>query len=197
MADDEYRVFIIDDDSSVRTGLSRLLRSAGYSTEVFATAAEYLQREEYDGTACLILDVMMPGVTGPMLQKQLIERGDDFPIIFLTAHGSLASCVQVIKRGGANYFQKPVDDAVLVEAVDKALTRHRSTRNNRPSRVDGKQTVQILTSRELAILRLILDGSSNRQIADYFQLSNDSVMDCRQKIRQKTGNWPVADRNSV
>jgi len=93
MADDKYQVFIVDDDCSVRNGLSRLLRSAGYTTEVFASAEDCLEHRKLDDADCLIADVMMPGING-------------------------------IKRGGANFPQKPVDESILLDALKQALTHH-------------------------------------------------------------------------
>ncbi len=89
----------------MRTSLSRLLHSAGYATEVFSSATEYLQRQDYDGIACLILDVMMPGITGPGLYRRLIEKGSDLPVIFISAHGDLSTGVQAIKLGAEDFLQ--------------------------------------------------------------------------------------------
>jgi len=124
MADDKYQVFIVDDDCSVRNGLSRLLRSAGYTTEVFASAEDCLEHRKLDDADCLIVDVMMPGINGPEMQKRLIERGNNVPVIFVTVDGDLPTCVQAIKRGGANFPQKPVDESILLDALKQALTHH-------------------------------------------------------------------------
>ncbi len=114
-------VFIVDDDSSVRIGLSRLLDSAGYATEVFGSAMEYLERPVYDGIACLILDVRMPEISGPQLYKRLVDEGIDLPTIFITAHGELPTGVEAMERGVVNVLQKPVDETILLDAVCGAL----------------------------------------------------------------------------
>jgi FixJ family two-component response regulator len=119
-------VFIVDDDSSVRIGLSRLLDSAGYATEVFGSAMEYLERPHYDGIACLILDVRMPGISGPKLYQRLVEEGIDLPTIFITAHGELSTGVEASERGVVKILQKPVDESVLLDAVSRALACHKS-----------------------------------------------------------------------
>jgi len=114
-------VFIVDDDSSVRIGLARLLDSAGYATEVFGSAMEYLERPHYDGIACLILDVRMPGISGPQLYERLVDEGIDLPTIFITAHGELSTGVEAMERGVVKVLQKPVDESILLDAVFGAL----------------------------------------------------------------------------
>lgn len=197
MVEDKHLVFIIDDDSSVRTSLSRLLHSAGYATEVFSSATEYLQRQDYDGISCLILDLMMPGIGGTGLYRRLIEKGSDLPVIFLSAHGDLSTGVQAMKLGAEDFLQKPVDESVLLGAVSKAMTRHQSVRKKRLKNIETKPAANALTPRELEILQLILGGSTNRQIADLVHITNTRVLACREKIKQKTGTWPVADENSI
>jgi FixJ family two-component response regulator len=118
-------VFIVDDDSSVRIGLSRLLDSAGYATEIFGSATEYLQRPLYSGIACLILDVKMPEISGPQLYKQLVDEGIDLPTIFITAHGKLSIGVEAMEPGAVDILQKPVDESILLDAVSRALARYR------------------------------------------------------------------------
>lgn len=131
MAENKHRVFIVDDDCSVRTSLSRLLGSAGYATEVFSSATEYLQRPVYDGMACLILDVMMPEISGPQLYQQLIEKGNDFPTIFVTGHNDHVTEIEAMKSGALDFLHKPVDELVLLEAVSRAMAQFRSAPDDR------------------------------------------------------------------
>ena len=116
--------FIVDDDSSVRIGLSRLLDSAGYATEVFGSAMEYLERPVYDGIACLILDVKIPEISGPELYKRLVEEGNELPTIFITAHGELSTGIEASERGVVKLLQKPVDESILLDAVSRSLARN-------------------------------------------------------------------------
>jgi len=197
MAKNRHQVFIVDDDSSVRCSLSRPLDSAGYATEVFSSATEYLQRQAYDGIACLILDVMMPDMSGPVLHKQLIEKGSDLPVIFLTAHGDLATGVQAIKRGAEDFLKKPVNESILLEAVSKALARYQSVRDDQLRNTRANASFASLTSRELEILRLILRGATNRHIADYFHISEKKVKSQRGAIMQKTGASSVAGQGWI
>ena len=125
MSDTPSRIFIIDDDSSVRTSLARLLGAAGYATEVFACAEDYLARERFDGIACIILDVRMPGSSGLELQDTLKGLESDLPILFLTGHGDIPMSVKAIKGGAVNFLAKPVDETVLLAAVRQALLVHK------------------------------------------------------------------------
>ena len=108
--------------------LARLLGSAGFETEVFASAEDYLVRERYHGIACLILDVRMPGRSGLQLQDTLSEQGSDLPILFLTGHGDIPLSVRAIKGGAVNFLTKPVDEAVLLSAIWQALALHKKDR---------------------------------------------------------------------
>ena len=184
MEDNKIRVFIVDDDRSVGTGLSRLLHSAGYETEVFISAADFLKRMPYHGLACLILDVRMPGISGTDLHKQLVENNINIPVIFLSAHGDLPMGIQAMKRGAEDFLQKPVDESVLLDAVSNALKK---------SGIKKSKSLAALTAREQEILQYILGGATNRQIADFFQLSEKTVKAHRGKIMQKTGSSSAAE----
>ncbi len=184
MEDNKIRVFIVDDDHTVGTGLSRLLHSAGYETEVFFSATDFLKRMPYHGMACLILDVRMPGISGTDLHKQLVENNINIPVIFLSAHGDLPMGIQAMKRGAEDFLQKPVDESVLLDAVNNALKK---------SSVKKSKSLAALTAREEEILQYILGGATNRQIADFFQLSEKTVKAHRGKIMQKTGSSSAAE----
>jgi len=193
MTEDKQRVFVVDDDRSVRSSLSRLLQSAGYETEVFSSATEFLQCQAYDGATCLILDVMMPGISGIALHRQLAKKGNDLPVIFLTGHGDLPMGVQAIKRGAEDFLQKPVDESILLEAVSKALTRYRSVSSEQLENNKLVSALDAMTPRELEILRLILGGATNGQIAGFFDISEKTVKTHRGKIMQKTGASSAAE----
>lgn len=121
MTEVTHMVFIVDDDSSVRIGLSRLLDSAGYATEIFGSATEYLERPLYKGIACLILDVKMPEMSGLQLYKQLVGEGTDLPTIFITTQTELLTELVAMERGTMKFLIKPVDESILLDAVNRAL----------------------------------------------------------------------------
>jgi len=124
MIADEATVFIVDDDSSVRRGLARLLRSAGYRVETFASAREFLEGDT-DRPGCLVLDVRMPGMTGLDLQETLVAAGRRIPIIFITGHGDIPMAVRTMKAGAVDFLAKPFEDRALLDAVELALAPDR------------------------------------------------------------------------
>src|SRR6266705_5952952 len=116
-------VCVVDDDQSVRRGLGRLLKSAGYVAETFSSAEDYLAREIFEGSICLVLDVRMPGLKGPALQEALEKRGACEQIIFITGHGDVPTATQAMKKGAVDFLTKPFDDDELILAVKRALER--------------------------------------------------------------------------
>ena len=125
MSDLERVVLVVDDDPSVRRGLDRLLRSAGYTVEAFASATELLDSGELGAAGCLILDVRLPGLNGLDLQETLAAGGNTVPIVFITGHGDAAMSLRAVKAGAIGFLQKPFDESALLEAVRDAFTRPR------------------------------------------------------------------------
>ena len=187
MSDTPSRVFIIDDDSSVRTSLARLLDAAGFATEVFACAEDYLASERFDGVACIILDVRMPGSSGLELQDTLKGLESDLPILFLTGHGDIPMSVKAIKGGAVNFLTKPVDEMVLLEAVRQALVVHKKKLKDNELTRKARASLATLTSRELEVMRYILSGVRNRQIATHLEITEKTVKAHRAKIMVKMG----------
>jgi FixJ family two-component response regulator len=185
MPDKSTRIFIIDDDSSVRTSLVRLLGAAGFETEVFASAEDYLARDRYDGIGCLILDVRMPGSSGLELQDIVNGLGSDLPILFLTGHGDIPLSVKAIKGGALNFLTKPVGDEVLLSAVRQALALHKKIRKGNELTEKARASLATLTSREHEVLRYILSGARNRQIASHLGITEKTVKAHRAKIMEK------------
>ena len=135
MTEPRALVVVVDDDASVRRGLERLLRSAGYAVETFASARAFLDRGDYGRASCLVLDVRMPGQSGLDLQNVLVTAGYDIPILFITGHGDVAMAVQAIKAGAVDFLAKPFDDGVFLEAVHQATTKPRQGRRSDSGRV--------------------------------------------------------------
>jgi FixJ family two-component response regulator len=123
MTDGAATVLVVDDDPSVRRGLERLLRSAGYRVETFESARAVLQRGDLDSGACLVLDVRMPGQSGLELHEVLRAGGHHIPVIFITGHGDIPMAVRAMKTGAVDFLPKPFDDEALLDAVRRALTR--------------------------------------------------------------------------
>ena len=121
------RVYLVDDDASVRTGVGRLLRLAGYQVEAFASAAEFLDRYR-DGAGCLIADVRMPDIDGFDLQDRLRVAGRDLPIVFITGHGDVPMAVRAIHGGAVDFLTKPFDEETLLAAIARAVATPRTGR---------------------------------------------------------------------
>jgi FixJ family two-component response regulator len=119
-------VFVVDDDHSVRRSLARLLRSAGYEAESFASAAEFLAHVRGDGSACALIDVRMPEVSGFDLFQQLQQGCPGLPVVFITGHGDVAMAERAMKAGATAFLVKPVDEGALLAAVERALSASRA-----------------------------------------------------------------------
>ncbi|MEJ2165090.1 MAG: response regulator [Desulfobacterales bacterium] len=128
MTETPTRVFIIDDDDSVRRGLKDLLQSLNYDVETFASAEQFLARKPFRCIGCIILDVRMPGLSGLDLQERLIQTEHSLPIVFITGHGDLPMGVDAMKKGAVDFLPKPFDDAQLITAVELALEKDRKAR---------------------------------------------------------------------
>jgi FixJ family two-component response regulator len=121
-------VYIVDDDLSVRRGLERLLRAAGYQAETFASAREFLDRAHFNGPRCLLLDVRMPQSGGFELLERLRALGQEIPVIFITGHGDIPMAVRAMKAGAVDFIPKPFDEEHLLEAIAQALARDQARR---------------------------------------------------------------------
>ena len=178
-------VFIVDDDPSVRKGLLWLVRSAGWRGEGFASAQEFLERPVFSGIGCLILDVRMPGMTGPELRDLMSARNIPLPVIFLTGHGDVPMSVDAMKKGAVDFLQKPVSDEALLQAIRRALERHAEAQLNRQEVERAQARVQRLTPREREVLEYVIGGSPNKQIAAVLQIAEATVKQHRGIVMHK------------
>ena len=187
------RVFVVDDDESVRKSLERLMRSARLPVETFASANEFLEREFSKEPCCLVLDVRMPGLTGPELQGELAQRQQAIPIVFLTAHGDVPMSVRAMKDGAVDFLPKPFEDQDLLTAVRRALERDTLTKGEQASRADLEQRVKTLTPREHEVFRWVITGMLNKQIAYELAASEKTVKVHRGRVMQKLRVGSVAE----
>ncbi len=130
--DERPRIFIVDDDEAFSRSLARLVGSAGFDAEQLG-AQEFLERDIYTGTSCLLLDVRMPGLTGPDLQRELLRRNNLMPIVFLTALGDTRTGIEAMKRGAVDFLLKPVDEESLFDAIERALDQDEQRKGKRPA----------------------------------------------------------------
>jgi FixJ family two-component response regulator len=186
-------VCVVDDDQSVRRSLRRLFKSAGHAAETFASAENYLARETFAGAICLVLDVRMPGLNGLGLQQALEERDACEEIVFITGHGDVAACRQALKRGAVDFLVKPFDADELIEAVKRALVRSRESLLARAERRQARVLIDKLTPREFEVLRFVIIGLLNKQIAAQLRTAEKTIKVHRGRVMQKLAVTSVPD----
>jgi FixJ family two-component response regulator len=186
-------VCLVDDDQSVRRALGRLFKSAGYAAEIFASAEDYLSREIFQGPICLVLDVRMPGLNGLGLQEALETRGAGEQIVFITGHGDVPTATQAMKNGAVDFLTKPFDDAELTEAAKRALERSQEQLRHRGERREARGRVDKLTPREFEVLRFVVMGLLNKQIAAELHTAEKTIKVHRGRVMQKLEVTSVPD----
>ena len=186
-------VCVVDDDQSVRRSLRRLFKSAGYAAETFASAEDYLAREIFEGPICLVLDVRMPGLNGLELQKTLESRGACEQIVFITGHNDVPTCTQAMKNGAVDFLMKPFDGGELIEAVKRALRRGAEYLRKRREKREARGRIDKLTPREFEVLRLVVMGLLNKQIAAEMDTAEKTIKVHRGRVMQKLGVTSVPD----
>ena len=186
-------VCVVDDDQSVRRGLRRLFKSAEYAAESFASAEDYLAREIFEGPICLVLDVRMPGLNGLELQKELESRGACEQIVFITGHNDVPTCTQAMKNGAVDFLMKPFDSEELIEAVRRALGRGKEQLRKREERREARALIDKLTPREFEVLRFVIMGLLNKQVAAEMDTAEKTIKVHRGRVMHKLGANSVPD----
>ena len=186
-------VFLIDDDASVRKGVSRLLRSAGYKSEAFESASDFLKREQHTGPACMIVDVRMPRINGMDLQEALIQHRRQEQLVFVTGHGDISMCAQAMKAGAVDFLSKPFRDDELLQCVDRALLRSAEERQRTAGRNNARELLNLLTPREFEVMQLVITGMLNKQIAGELGTAEKTVKVHRGRAMQKLRVTSVAE----
>ena len=186
-------VFVIDDDESVRKGLKRLLKSANYDAEIFASAADFLDRAPYAGAACVIVDVKMPGLNGIEFQQTLIDRRREEQLIFITGHGNIPMCAQAMKAGAVDFLPKPFKPRELLKCVEGALARSNEQRRGAAEKSGARQLLDLLTPREFEVMQLVITGMLNKQIGGELGMAEKTVKVHRGRVMQKLGVTSVAE----
>ena len=186
-------VFLIDDDASVRKGVSRLLRSAGYHSEAFRSASDFLTREQHPGPACLVVDVQMPGINGIDLQNVLIQRRRQEQLVFITGHGDIAMCAQAMKSGAIDFLPKPFRATELLQCVERALARSADQRRRGADKTEARRRLDLLTPREFEVMQLVVTGMLNKQIASELGTAEKTIKVHRGRVMKKLGIVSVAE----
>jgi FixJ family two-component response regulator len=186
-------VFVVDDDSSLRHALTNLLRSVGLRVETFGSAREFLAGPRPDAPGCVVLDVRLPGLSGLDLQRELAAAQMDLPIIFMTGYGDIPMTVQAMKAGAVEFLTKPFRDQDLLDAIQQALERDRVAWRQRAALAAVRQCYDRLTPREREVMRFVVAGWLNKQIAAELGTSEIMVKVHRGQVMRKMQAASVAD----
>ena len=187
------RVFVVDDDASVRKSLSRLLSSAGYQVETFASSVDFLNRPPHEGPSCLVLDVRMPGPSGLDLQTALAAAGRPVSIVFVTGHVDVPMSVAAMKAGAVDLLTKPVDEKDLLKAIARAMAKDTLERSDEAQVAGTRERLATLTPRERDVFARVVTGMLNKQIASELGISEKTVKVHRARVMQKMGAGSVAE----
>lgn len=185
MTEEQPVVVLIDDDESVRAAVEDLLRSVGLRVESFRTAQEFLRSERPDALGCIVLDVRLPGGSGLELQRTLTESRVHLPIIFISGHGDIPMSVRAMKSGAVEFLTKPLREQELLDAIQVAIERDRTRRQDAKVVAELQARFNTLTSRERDVFTLVVTGRPNKQIAAQLELSEMTVKVHRSQITRK------------
>jgi FixJ family two-component response regulator len=186
-------VFLVDDDASVRKSLARLVKTAGYEAELFASVREFLARAPYDGPCCLVLDVRMPGLTGLDLQEALRVAGQRLSIVFITGHRDIPVSVKAMKAGAVDFLTKPVDAETLLAAIRQAVARTLTDRRRQARLAEVRDRIATLTPREAAVFALVVTGMLNKQIGAELGIAEKTVKVHRARVMEKMQAGSLAE----
>lgn len=192
MAPSGQTVWIVDDDDDVRAALVRLLRSAGWDALPFATAQEFLQSPERALAGVLLLDVNMPGMTGPELHEQLADEGLQVPVIYLSGQGTVSICARAMKLGAEDFLEKPVDGDRLLATLDAAMARHLAELSVNEHKSGIAARFATLSNREREVMERVVKGRLNKQIASDLGIAEKTVKVHRGRVMKKVGVRSVA-----
>ena len=191
-------VHIVDDDASFRTAIERRLRKAGYEVATYPSAQHLLYCLPSESElACILLDVRIPGLSGPELQARLSELGSTLPIVFLTGYPDVSTTVRTIKAGADDFLTKPVSSEELLRTVERAIAHHQATRGQR-SRLDViRANVGTLTPREREVFELVIRGQTNKQVAKKLGATERTIKAHRHRVMEKMQVGTLAELVSL
>ena len=187
------RVYIVDDDEAMRDSLKWLLESRGLRVELYPSGNAFLDSFDNGFCGCLVLDVRMPGMSGLDLYEQLRARASTLPVIFITGHGDVPMAVSALKKGAADFIEKPFNNQDMLGLIESCMKQDRAAAARRAENASVAQRLDSLTQREREVLGLIVAGKLNKQIADDLGISIKTVEVHRSRVMEKTGADSVAE----
>ena len=185
MANEEATVFIVDDDNAVRESLADLLDSVGIKVQTFANANDFLGSYTSDSIGCLVLDILMPGMSGLELQQELNRRESLLSVILITGHGDIPMAVQAMRLGALDFLQKPFRDQDLLDRINHALNSCNKQHDTQQQTLSVKEHIHNLTPREHQVMQMIVEGKANKVIAIDLELSQRTIEVHRKNVMQK------------
>ena len=186
-------IYVVDDDASILTALTRLLRAGGYAVHSFTSADGFLENQSADSPGCIIADLHMPGMNGMELQDALAKTGSPLPVIFLTGHGDIPTSVHAMRKGAEDFLTKPVKREKLFDAVERALARNMRDREAHAKSRELRALYETLTPREREVLRHVVTGQLNKQIAADINAAERTVKAHRANLMAKLRVQSVAE----
>ena len=191
-------VHVVDDDASFRTAIERRLKKAGYDVATYPSAQQLLERlPDGNASGCILLDVQIPGLSGPELQVRLNALGSSLPIVFLTGHADIQTTVKTIKAGAQDFLTKPVSSEQLLGAIERALAQHGIARAQR-SRLDVMRAqIAAFTPRERQVFELVVRGKINKQIAHELGTTERTIKAHRHQVMEKAKVHSLAELVSI
>lgn len=189
----DLTVFIVDDDASIRDALALMLSVRSYRTAVFASAEDFLSAWRPVWSGCLLLDIRMPGIDGLTLQDRLIELGCKLPVVIVTGHGDVASARRAFKSSAIDFLEKPIDHGKLIESIEQAFDAQSAFHEMQSMAEQTNRLLNQLTAREHEVMKLVVAGFHNREIAEKLGISVRTVEVHKSRVMSKCGAASVAD----
>ena len=183
----QQAVYVVDDDASARDSLCWLLGTEKLRSHAFASASEFLDSWSADWSGCITLDIRMPEMSGLQVQQELARRGNRMPVIVLTGHADVPIAIRAMKLGAHEFLEKPYSDDELLDAVREALRHEREMDLAEHERVIARRGLAELTEREREVMRLVVDGMTNKAAAAELGISEKTVEVHRARVMRKTG----------
>jgi RNA polymerase sigma factor (sigma-70 family) len=184
---ERHNIFLVDDDDAVRDALRLFLESRGFIVHEFASGESLLAEIEAEDSGVIVLDLRLNGLSGLELQSELKSRGIELPIIFISGHGTVSDCASALRHGATDFIEKPFDNDVLLQNIERSLQQESSRKHQRLTRRSLETRLSKLTPREKEVMRYVVEGVSNKQVAERLGVSSRTIEVHRSRIMLKMG----------